>query len=395
MPSRQPVVAGCFWYAAASVAGDLKQTFIGRHVANIKLTGPGSEKDTRHHEISIDDAPVTYLPGDALGVHPQNNPALVERVVRALGARGDEAVSTGAEPMPLARALQELYSLATPSRRLLELFAARGAENVRALLDRASAAQLKEYLGGWNEAHDVLDVLEEHPSIRVAPAEFVECLRKIIPRLYSIASSQKAHPGEAHLLVVSVRYRIRNREREGICSTWLAERWPADATAEVYAQNQQKHFAMPASGGTPMIMIGPGTGLAPFRAFIEERRAVGAKGRNWLFFGEQRRASDFFYQEQFEEYIRDGFLRMDTAFSRDQPQKIYVQHRLCEHARDVWSWLEEGAELFVCGDKERMAADVETALHQIVERQGGLTADQAREYVENLRKTKRYKRDVY
>jgi sulfite reductase (NADPH) flavoprotein alpha-component len=377
------------------MGGDLKQTFRGRHVANVKLTGSTSEKDTRHHEIAIDGAPVTYLPGDALGVHPHNNPALVERIVAALGATGDELVTAGAATLPLARALQECYSLSTPSRRLLELLASRGAGEFGPLLEKANAEHLKHYTTGWNQAHDVLDVLEDHPSIRVTPAELVETLRKIIPRLYSIASSLKAHPDRCDLLVVSVRFEIRGRVREGICSTWMADRWALDTPAEVYAQNQQKHFAMPASGDTPMIMVGPGTGLAPFRAFIEERRVLGARGRNWLFFGEQRRASDFFYEDQFTGYERDGFLRLDTAFSRDQAQKVYVQHRLCEHARDVWSWLEDGAEFFVCGDKERMAADVEATLIQIVERQGGRTPEQAKEYIENLRKTKRYKRDVY
>src|SRR5262249_2608000 len=158
---------------------------------------------------------------------------------------------------------------------------------------------------------------------------------------------------------------IRGRVRAGICSTWLADRWPIEAPAELYAQNQQKHFAMPASGDTPMIMVGPGTGLAPFRAFIEERRVLGARGRHWLFFREQRQASDFFYGDEFVRYVKDGHLRLDTAFSRDQPQKVYVQHRLCEHARDVWRWLEEGAEFFVCGDKDRMAADVDATLHEI------------------------------
>ena len=374
---------------------DLKQQFRGRHVANVKLTGPASEKDTRHHEIAIDGAPVTYLPGDALGAHPHNSAALVERIVRAIGATGDEPVPAGAGTLPLSRALIECYSLSTPSRRLLEFYASRGAGELTPLLDKANADQLKHYLTGWGHAHDVLDLLEDHPSIRPTPAELVETLRKIIPRLYSIASSLKAHPDSCELLVVSVRYEVRGRVREGICSTWMADRWPLEAKADVYAQNQQKHFAMPASGDTPMIMIGPGTGLAPFRAFIEERRVLGARGRNWLFFGEQRRASDFFYEDQFTSYERDGFLRLDTAFSRDQAQKVYVQHRLCEHARDVWAWLQDGAEFFVCGDKERMAADVESTLLQIAETQGGLTPEQAKEYVENMRKTKRYKRDVY
>jgi sulfite reductase (NADPH) flavoprotein alpha-component len=378
------------------MTGDLKQAFTGRHRVNRKLTGTGSEKDTRHHEISICGAPVTYLPGDALGVHPHNDPKLVEQILRAIDATGDEPVATAdGATLPLARALEQIYNLSTPSRRLLELLANRGASDLRLLLDRANAEKLKHFLTGWNEAHDVLDLLEMYPAARITPAELIEALRKIIPRLYSIASSLKAHPDQVDLLVVSVRYSIRNRVRAGICSTWLADRWPLDATAEVYAQNQQKHFAMPASGDTPMIMVGPGTGLAPFRAFIEERRVLGVRGRNWLFFGEQRRASDFFYGDEFLRYVDDGHLRLDTAFSRDQPQKIYVQHRLCEHARDVWNWLEDGAEFFVCGDKDHMAADVDATLHQIVETQGGRTPEQAREYVEQLKTAKRYKRDVY
>ena len=377
------------------MAGDLKQTFLGRHTTNVKLTAPGSEKDTRHHEISMGGALATYLPGDALGVHAQNSPALVDRVLRALAASGDEPVPAGAATMPFADALRDVCNLSTPTRRLFDLLVSRGAVDLCPLLDKSRADDLKHFLTGWNEAHDVLDVLEAYPSIRLTPVELVESLRKIIPRLYSIASSQKAHPDQVHLLVVAVRYTIRGRVREGICSTWLADRWPVGATAEVYSQNQQKHFAMPASGDTPMIMIGPGTGLAPFRAFVEERRVLGARGRNWLFFGEQRRASDFFYGEQFTGYVNDGFLRLDTAFSRDQAQKVYVQHRMCEHARDIWTWLEEGAEVFVCGDKDRMASDVEKVLHEIVETQGGRTPDAAREYIENLRRTKRYKRDVY
>ncbi len=378
------------------MAGDQKQQFTGRHVVNLKLTGSGSEKDTRHHVIAQDDPPGIYLPGDALGVIAQNQPALVDAVMRAVGATGDELVpGSDGTPMPLARALSDVYNLTTPSRRLFEIFVSRGATDLAPLMDRANAEHLKKYLSGWNEAHDVLDVLEDHPGIRITPAELVETLRKTLPRLYSIASSQKAHPAEVHLLVVSVRYTIRGRVREGICSTWLADRWPVGATAPMYLQNQQKHFAMPASADTPMIMVGPGTGLAPFRAFIEERRVLGARGRNWLFFGEQRRASDFFYEDQFSGYARDGFLRLDTAFSRDQAEKMYVQHRLREQAKDVWAWLEEGAEFFVCGDKERMAADVDRTLCEIVQIEGGRSEDQAREYIEAMRKTKRYKRDVY
>jgi sulfite reductase (NADPH) flavoprotein alpha-component len=375
---------------------ELKQYFTGRQLLNQRLTGPGSEKDTRHYEIAIEPPGVGYLPGDALGLHPHNHPALVERVLKAVNATGQEMVpGPDAAPMPLTRALTEVYSLAPPTRRLLEIMASRGAADLASLLDKANAEAFKRFVGGWNEAHDVLDLLEAHPDACVTPFELVESLRKMLPRLYSIASSLKAHPGQVHLLVVSVRYDIRQRERLGVCSTWLAERFPAGATSEMYFQNQQKHFAMAADPATPMIMIGPGTGLAPFRAFLEERRITGAPGRNWLFFGEQRRATDFFYEDQLTGYERDRFLRLDLAFSRDQAHKIYVQHRMHEHGRDVWAWLEEGAELFVCGDKERMAADVDRELHAIVETHGGRSSDAAKEYVERLRKTKRYKRDVY
>jgi sulfite reductase (NADPH) flavoprotein alpha-component len=378
------------------MAGDHKQSFSGRHLLNCRLTGQGSEKITRHHEISLQGAPVTYQPGDALGVLPENDPTLVSQILSAIGAAGDEMVTgAGDVPMPIGRALTECYNLNTPSRRLLELLASRGATDLAPLLDRANAEQLKHYLSGWNDAHDVLDVLEAHPAVRISADELAGALRKSLPKLYSVASSQKAHADQVHLLVVSVRYIIRGRERLGPCSTWLADRWPVGATADLYLQDQQRHFAMPADPARPMIMVGPGTGLAPFRAFVAERRVTGATGRNWLFFGEQRRATDFFYEKEWSAYVRDGFLRMDVAFSRDQAEKVYVQHRMREHARDLWAWLEDGAEFFVCGDKERMAADVDRELHQIAETVGGRTPDQAREYVDDLRRTKRYKRDVY
>ena len=373
-----------------------KQAFTGRHLVNLRLTGPGSQKDTRHHEIGIEGTPAEYLPGDALGAYAPNAPALVERIVRAIGATGHELVPDGsAGTLPLARALAEVYNLKTPSRRLFELLASRGAADLAPLMDRANAEALKHYLNGWNEAHDVLEVLEDHAGIPITPEELIASLRKDLPRLYSIASSHRAHPGQVHLLVVSVKYDIRGRTREGMCSTWLAERWPVGAEAPMYLQNQQKHFAMPADDNVPMIMIGPGTGLAPFRAFVEERRMRGARGRNWLFFGEQHRATDFFYESELTGYERDGFLRLDVAFSRDQAAKVYVQHRMREHARDIWAWLQDGAEIFVCGDKERMAADVDRELLNIVETAGGQTAEQAKAYVEDLKKSKRYKRDVY
>ncbi len=368
-----------------------KQVFQGRHLRSTLLTGAGSEKTTRHHEISLEGAPVSYLPGDALGVHPRNDPALVERIVRAIGATGDEPVGT--PPVPLARALAERYTIATPSRGLLELLASRGATKLAGLLEPANTAALKHYLHGPN-AHDLLDVLES-AHVPITPEELTGAMRSLLPRLYSIASSLRAHPDEVHVLVVSVHYEARGRERRGVSSVWLNERWDIDRIAEMYLQNQQGHFSMPADPGVPMIMVGPGTGVAPFRAFLEERRASGATGRNWLFFGEQHHATEFYYESQLAGYVRDGFLRLDTAFSRDQDRKIYVQDRMQEQASDIWAWLEEGAEFFVCGDKARMASDVEQQLHRIVETAGGRSPDQAREYIARMKADKRYKRDVY
>lgn len=373
-----------------------RNPFPARHLSNTRLSGAASTKDTRHHAIALAGSGMTYQPGDALGVHPVNDPALVDRILGRLGASGDEPMPgrTG-EPGTFRGALLQVYDITSPSRRLLEACAERGAREFAPMLEKGHEEALKTYFHAHDASHDVLDVLDEAPGCAFTPDAFVAALRKIQPRLYSIASSLSAHPDEAHLTVVAVSYLVRGRERRGICSTFINDRWPVGETAGVYTQNQQKHFAMPADAATPMIMVGPGTGVAPFRAFLEERAAIGATGRNWLFFGEQRRATEYFYEAEFEAWRAGGFLRLDLAFSRDQAEKIYVQHRMREHGADLYAWLEEGAEFFVCGDKERMASDVDAALVAIVEQHGGRTADQAREYVEDLRKTKRYKRDVY
>jgi len=371
---------------------DHKQVFRGRHLGRIPVTTHRSDKYTIHHEIGTDGAKVTYLPGDALGILPENDPHVIERVLRSLRATGDELV--GVPEMPLEAALRTRYSLAAPSRRLLEIMAGRGESDYTELLEPAQAPDLKEYLNG-QELHDVLDVLEAHPHVAITPAELAASLRTLLPRLYSIASSQLVHADEVHLLVISNRVTIRGRDRQGVASNWLNDRWPVDGTADMYLQNQQAHFAMPPSDETPMIMIGPGTGIAPYRAFLEERRSTGASGRNWLFFGEQHRASEFYYQSELEAWERDGFLRLDTAFSRDQTHKVYVQHRMAEHAADLWRWLEDGAEVFVCGDKTRMAADVDRELHRIIETAGRRTPDEAKAYVQRMKEQKRYKRDVY
>ena len=339
---------------------------------------------------------MTYLPGDALGVHPVNDPALVDLILARLGATGSEPMADRFhQPSTFRALLLHEYDITSPSRRLLEACTARGATAFSSMLEKGHEDELKTYFHAHDASHDVLDVLEDAPACAFTPEAFLAAVRKMQPRLYSIASSLKKHPDEAHLTVVAVSYTVRGRVRRGICSTFINDRWPVGETAGVYTQNQQKHFAMPADPSTPMIMVGPGTGVAPFRAFLEERETLGAPGRNWLFFGEQRRATEFFYENEFAKWSTAGLLRLDTAFSRDQAQKDYVQHRMRDQSRDLYAWLEEGAEFFVCGDKERMAADVDAELHAIVEREGGRTPDQAKAYVENLKKTKRYKRDVY
>jgi sulfite reductase (NADPH) flavoprotein alpha-component len=241
----------------------------------------------------------------------------------------------------------------------------------------------------------VLDVLSDAPAAQFTPAEFTGLMRALQPRLYSIASSARLHPGEVHLLVLSLTYPVRGRLRLGVGSTFINDRWPLGTTAPIYVQDAQKHFALPADPATPIIMIGPGTGVAPFRAFLEERDAAGAGGRNWLFFGEQYRSWGFYYEEEFTAWQKRGRLRLDLAFSRDQAEKIYVQHRMREAARDLYAWIEEGADIFICGDKARMATDVQQEITRIVEAEGGRTPDQAVEYVAALRKARRLKLDVY
>lgn len=372
-----------------------RHPFAAARIGVYRITPPGAPKDTQHQVVSLAGSGITYRPGDALGVWPRNPGALVDAILERLGATGDEIVTAGRDTLPIREALASRFDLALPSRRLLEACLAQGAENFRALLQKGNEEQLKHYLHAWNDVHDVLDVLQDAPMARFTAAEFAGLLRALQPRLYSIASSQRRHPDEAHLLVLSIAYRARDRERLGVASTFINARWPDGATAPVYVQDAQKHFGMPPDPSTPMIMIGPGTGVAPFRGFMEERDAIGAAGRNWLFFGDQSRSWGFYYEAELTAWEKRGMLRLDLAFSRDQPEKVYVQHRMREHARDFYAWLEEGAEIFICGDKGKMAADVQKEVVRIVETEGGRTPDQAAEYLAALKKSQRLKLDVY
>jgi sulfite reductase (NADPH) flavoprotein alpha-component len=368
--------------------------FPARLVTNRRLNAPASAKETRHFEISLQDSGLNYEVGDALGVMPSNCPALVDELIKALGCDGEEAVASpaGAETS-LRNALLRHFQITQPPISFLETMAKRsGDEQLKRLLDPANKSELDAFLHG----RDIIDLLLAHPAANLSPAEFTGLLRALQPRLYSIASSPKAHSGEVHLTVAAVRYESHGRPRKGVCSTFLADRVEPNVTPVPVFVQTSPGFRLPGDADRPIIMIGPGTGIAPFRAFLEERRATGAKGKNWLFFGDQQKSCDFLYQEQLEAMLAEGNLtRLDTAFSRDQQEKIYVQHRMLENAALFYDWLEAGAHLYVCGDAKRMAKDVDVALHEIIQKAGGKTAEQAADYVRQLKSDKRYQRDVY
>lgn len=368
---------------------------------NRLLNGPGSIKDTRHLVVSLAGSDLHYKVGDSLGVYPTNRPEDVAEVLRLLGASGEEAVSPAmlklAAPLPLRTVLSQRLSLAGPTRKILETLAAKTTaadEQARlaALLDPAASEAMSAFL----KEREYLDLLAEFPGARLTAQEFVDHLRKLMPRLYSIASSSRVHPQEVHLTVAVVRYESNGRPRRGVCSTFLAERVPVGQPATVPVFVSDSHFAVPEDKARDIIMVGPGTGIAPFRAFMQERVATVATGRNWLFFGDQRRACDYLYGDEWADLQARGVMtRVDLAFSRDQAGKIYVQDRMREAGAELWAWLQGGAYFYVCGDAKRMAKDVDAALHEIIVQHGAMDAVAAADYVKQLRKEKRYLRDVY
>ena len=368
-----------------------KNPFPARLLTNRRLSGEGSGKDVRHFEIGLAGSGLTYEAGDALGVFPGNCPQLVGDILTALGCDGEEAVKTPDGELPLRLALTQHYDITKPSHDLLGAVAQRSPDaDFTPLLDASRKDDLKKWLYG----REIIDVLAGLAT-SFSAQEFVALLKRIAPRLYSISSSLKAHPGEVHLTVAAVRYDAHGRSRRGVASTFLADRVGEVGSVPLFIQSSHG-FKPPANGDTPMIMVGPGTGIAPFRAFLEERLATGAKGRHWLFFGDRKRATDFLYQEQLEGWRKDGHLtRLDLAFSRDQAEKLYVQLRMLEAAAELWAWLEQGAHFYVCGDASRMAKDVDAALHTAIEKAGGKSSDEAKAYVDRLRSENRYQRDVY
>jgi sulfite reductase (NADPH) flavoprotein alpha-component len=369
-----------------------RNPYSARLKQNRRLSGTESAKDVRHFEIDLADSGVSYEAGDALGVMPANCPEDVSELLALLGCDGEEAVPAGdGGKIPLRLALTTQHDISKPSTDLVRAVAERESSGeLAALLKPERSDDLKEYLWG-REVIDLLSMVTQ----RFGAVEFVGLLKKLQPRLYSISSSLKAHPAEVHLTVAAVRYSSQGRNRRGVCSTFLADRCGFDTPVPVWVQSAHG-FKLPADPTRAVIMVGPGTGIAPFRAFLEERQVTGATGQNWLFFGEQRRAVDFLYQDSLEQWLATGHLkRLDLAFSRDHEEKVYVQHRMLEAAAELWSWLESGAHFYVCGDGNRMAKDVDATLHQVVQSAGGFDADAAKEYVARLKSDKRYQRDVY
>jgi len=357
------------------------------------LTREVSSKLTMHMAFSIANSNLKYEAGDACGVVPQNDQQLVEDIITTLNFSPQAPVQLPKSgTTTLLDALTHHLQITRLTRKMIEAYATIGnCQTLAGLLVPEQQAHLETYTNG----RGLIDLLHSYPGVLHNPADLVAMLPKLTPRLYSISSSPRAHAGEIHTTVAVVRYRSHNRERGGVCSTLLADRTPTGDCRPIYIQPNKK-FRLPSASNAPVIMIGPGTGIAPFRAFLHERRALAATGKNWLFFGERSAATDFLYREELESMLADGHLtRLDTAFSRDQERKIYVQDRMLEQAAQLWSWMQEGASLYVCGDASRMAKDVDAVLHTIAEKQGGMDYEAAQDYMQTLKDEHRYHRDVY
>ena len=365
---------------------------------NRVLNKDGSSKDTRHLVVDIAGSGLTYQVGDSLGIFASNRPQIVEELIELMGFTGNEPVipQRMTAAISLREALTDKLSLAGPTKKILETFAAKTANpKEQAQLASLLAADAAEAREAFLEQREYIDLIEEFPGVKLGAQELVDHLRRLMPRLYSIASSPVLHPSQVHLTVAPVRYESNGRRRYGVCSTFLADRVTRRKTS-IPVFVAESHFGLPEDSTKDIIMVGPGTGVAPFRAFTQERVATQATGRNWLFFGDQHEATDYLYAEEWKNLLTAGKLaRVDLAFSRDQARKVYVQDRMREAAAELWSWIKGGAHFYVCGDARRMAKDVDLALHQIISEQGGLDVAQAAEYVKLMKKEKRYQRDVY
>lgn len=366
--------------------------YMAEILENLNLNGRGSNKETRHIELSLEDFNIPFEPGDCLGVYPKNDTALVDMVIEKLGWSPDETVSVNTQGKTLS--IREAFTTHFEITRLTKPLLTKAADIFRnqALTTMVeNEALLKTYL----EGRDLLDLINDFPPQDLVPDSLVKILRKITAREYSISSSYKANPEEVHLTVGAVRYQTHGRNRSGVCSVQFAERLEPGDTVPVYLHHNP-NFNFPFDGETPVIMVGPGTGVAPFRSYLEEKEELEVGGKTWLFFGEQHFTTDFLYQTEWQKWLKEGILsRMDLAFSRDTGEKIYVQQRILENSKDFYQWLKDGASLFVCGDEKKMAKDVHEAIIAVLEKEGNMSRDESEIYLNQMKKDKRYQRDVY
>jgi len=375
---------------AATVKYSRKNPFPSELRERVLLNGDGSAKETIHLEFDLEGSGLSYEAGDALAVIPHNAEDVVDDLLKTTKLDGNAQVKLKDGEFSLREALTSQLDITALSKPVLSRY------NEFAKSDALDAViNDKDKLSDYVYGRDMVDLVTQFPTDTLTAEALGSIMRKLPPRLYSIASSPKAHPGEVHLTVGVVRYDANNRLRKGVCSTYLADRVGEGDKVDVFV-SPNKNFKLPEDPKAPVIMVGPGTGIAPFRAFIEERQAIGATGKNWLFFGEQHYLTDFLYQTELQDYLADGILtKLDVAFSRDQKHKVYVQDRMRERAKELYAWLMDGASFYVCGDASRMAHDVDRALHDIVAQEGGLSEDEAAEFVKKLKTDKRYLRDVY
>ncbi|AKE25150.1 MULTISPECIES: assimilatory sulfite reductase (NADPH) flavoprotein subunit [Bacillus] len=384
--------------AAASQTGESSYSrtnpFRAEVLENLNLNGRGSNKETRHVELSLEGSGLTYEPGDSLGVYPENDPELVELLLKEMNWDPEEIVTLNkqGDVRPLKEALISHYEITVLTKPLLEQAAQlTGNDELRELLAPGNEENVKAYI----EGRDLLDLVRDYGPFSVSAQEFVSILRKMPARLYSIASSLSANPDEVHLTIGAVRYDAQGRERKGVCSILCAERLQPGDTLPVYVQHNQ-NFKLPKDPETPIIMVGPGTGVAPFRSFMQEREETGAEGKAWMFFGDQHFVTDFLYQTEWQNWLKDGVLtKMDVAFSRDTEEKVYVQHRMLEHSAELFEWLQEGAAVYICGDEKHMAHDVHNTLLEIIEKEGNMSREESEAYLADMQQQKRYQRDVY
>ena len=369
-----------------------KNPYTSKLSERINLNASNSSKETLHLEFDLAGSGLSYGVGDSLAVQPRNSECLVQLLLKTTGFKANSQVSLKEEECSLGEALKSKLDITTLSIPFLKRYNEIAKDSaLEALLSNENKSEIQKYING----RDLVDVLKDFSSKNLDAQGLVGLLRKLPPRLYSIASSQKAHPDSVHLTVAAVRYETHGRLKEGVCSTYLADRIALEETADVFV-TANKNFKLPEDPSTPIIMVGPGTGIAPFRAFMQERKATGAQGKNWIFFGDQHFLTDFLYQSEWQNYQKDGLLsKIDVAFSRDQADKIYVQHKMKENAKELFDWINAGAYFYVCGDASRMANDVDQALHSIIQEQASMNEAEASEYVKKMKAEKRYLRDVY